>query len=151
MKHEERKQENATIKSALVILKKRMRNGKVFNCAESVADYLMLELGEEEREIFRCLFLDSQLHLIADENLFYGSIRSSYVHPREIVKRALALNASAIIVAHNHPSGASKPSDADCKLTKDIRSACELVEINLLDHIVIGCGEMTSFAQSGQI
>jgi len=151
MKPKTRKQENAVIKSALTILRSRMHNGKIFNCAESVADYLMLELGEQEREIFRCLFLDSQLHLIADENMFYGSIRSSYVHPREIVKRGLKLNASALIVAHNHPSGTSKPSDADRKLTKDIRSACDLVEINLLDHIVIGCGEMTSFAQLGQL
>lgn len=120
---------------------------------ESISDpmlavmYFQAELEDDEREIFMVLFLDNRHRLIKIEKLFYGTINQTAVYPREIVKVALKYNAAAIIVAHNHPSGSCEPSSADRALTKRIEAACNLVEIRLVDHIIVGKGDYFSFSE----
>ncbi len=103
------------------------------------------------QEVFAVLFLDSQHRLIQFEELFTGTIDAACVYPREVVKRALALNAAAVILAHNHPSGCSEPSEADKQVTHRLSSALALVDVRLLDHIVVGDGEPFSFCEKGLI
>jgi DNA repair protein RadC len=113
--------------------------------------YLTAWLRAREREVFGGLFLDNRHRVLAAEELFQGSIDSAAVHPREIVKRALALNAAAVIVAHNHPSGVAEPSRADELLTRRLHDALALVEVRLLDHFIVGDGEPVSLAERGLI
>lgn len=112
-------------------------------------DFLMLKLAQEERELFGVVFLDSQHRVLGYEVLFLGSISSSSVHPREVVKRCLALNTAAVILAHNHPSGVPDPSAADRAITDRLKEALDLVEVRLLDHIVVGGVQTVSFAERG--
>ncbi|WP_233114209.1 RadC family protein [Aggregatibacter actinomycetemcomitans] len=109
--------------------------------------YLQTELANTEREIFMVLFLDNQHRLIKQERLFLGTINKAMVYPREIIKEALACNAAAIILAHNHPSGVAEPSISDKQITDTIRQAADLVDIRVLDHFVIGNGRYFSFAE----
>lgn len=111
--------------------------------------YLASRLANQEREIFVALFLDHQNQIIQCEELFYGTYNSVEIHPREIVKQALKYNATAIILAHNHPSGKSEPSHADRMITQQIEEICGPLEIRVIDHIVIGKGEYVSFAERG--
>ncbi len=97
------------------------------------------------------LFLDSQLHIIADEILFEGSLSSASVYPRELIKRVLFYNASAVIIAHNHPSGMAEPSQSDIELTYKIGQVLDMIEVKLLDHFIIGEGQTTSLARLGYI
>jgi DNA repair protein RadC len=101
--------------------------------------------------VFGCLFLDNRHRVIAFEELFRGSIDGASVHPREVVRRCLAHNAAAVILAHNHPSGVAEPSAADRAITLRLREALELIDVRLLDHFVIGDGKPTSLAQRGWI
>ena len=96
-----------------------------------------------------CLFLDNRHGMIAAEGLFHGTIDGASVHPREIVRRCLELNAAAIIVAHNHPSGNPAPSQADQRITEKVKEALALVDVRVLDHFVIGGGDAYSFAEHG--
>jgi DNA repair protein RadC len=145
--------DDLVIKQAIQILNKRMKvKGQSFTMTESSKDYFVLVLAQEEREHFHCLFLDNQHRLIADERLFSGTIDSSEVHPREVVKRALALNAAAVIFAHNHPSGmVLEASSSDIQITKNLIKCLELFKIRVLDHIIIGCTDSFSFAENGLI
>lgn len=111
--------------------------------------YLQSVLAHQEREIFMALFLDNQHRVLEAQQMFSGSIASVEVHPREIVRAALKLNAAALILAHNHPSGCAEPSAADRDITQQIRQACQLMNIRLLDHLIIGKGEYVSFAERG--
>jgi len=104
-----------------------------------------------EREVFSVAFLDSQLHLIEVEDMFFGSINSASVHPREVVKLALEYNAGAVVFAHNHPSGITKPSAQDHELTKDLKKALSLFEVNVVDHVVVGGSDNFSFSEHGLI
>ncbi len=122
----------------------------VFENPQQVESYLKHYLRDEKREKFTVLFLNNRHHLIANETLFSGTIDSSAVYPREIVKRALKHNASAVIIAHNHPSGVSEPSQADIAITSAISQALKLIDVRLLDHFVIG-EKVKSFAESGLI
>lgn len=106
----------------------------------AAAQYCALQLADGTRERFLCLFMNTQHSLISGEILFEGTINEGTVYPREIVRRALELNAAVIIVAHNHPSGRPDPSQADIRITELIRSALSLVDIRLLDHIIVGNG-----------
>ena len=112
-------------------------------------DYLMAQMRGYDREVFACLFLDSQHRVIAYEELFYGTIDGASVYPREVVKRSLLINAAAVIFAHNHPSGVAEPSQADRRITDRLTSALSLVDIRVLDHFVVGDTEVTSFAERG--
>ncbi|WP_294614777.1 DNA repair protein RadC [uncultured Gilliamella sp.] len=113
--------------------------------------YLASRLANKEREIFMVLFLDNQNHVITSEEMFTGTYNCVEVHPREVARRALQHNAAALILAHNHPSGVAEPSQADRNLTRKIEQVCELIDIQIIDHIVIGKGEYVSFAERGWI
>ncbi len=115
----------------------------------TVKAYVRLHLGGLGHEVFAALFLDAQLRLIALETLFQGSLTSTTVHPREVVKRALALGAGAVILAHNHPSGHAEPSQADELLTRRLTDALALVDVRVVDHLVVGGNEVVSFAERG--
>lgn len=106
-------------------------------------------LRHEPHEVFGCLFLDSKHQVLSFETLFRGSIDNTSVHPREVVKRALANNAAALILCHNHPSGNSDPSQADRVLTKRLQKALELIDVRVLDHFIIGDGDPLSMAEYG--
>ncbi len=141
----------ATLEMGRRYLVTDLQRGDVFASPTTVASYLQQRLRGESRELFHCLFLDNKNRLIADETLFFGTINQSVVHPREVVKRALELNASALILAHNHPSGVCDPSGADIEITQRIKHALELVEIRLLDHLIVGDQEVLSLAERGLI
>lgn len=111
--------------------------------------YVKSKLRAYHREVFLCLFLDSQHRVIAQEELFQGSIDSATVYPREVLSRAFYHNAAALIFAHNHPSGAAEPSEADIAITRRLKSALDLVDIKTLDHLVVGDETVTSMAERG--
>ena len=117
---------------------------------EAVRDWLRLSLGQTPHEVFMALWLDAQNRLIASEELFRGTLTQTSVYPREVVKRALAHNAGAVILAHNHPSGLAEPSRADEVLTSSLKQALAMVDVKLLDHfIVAGSARPLSFAERG--
>lgn len=113
--------------------------------------YLKVRLSAYQHEVFACLFLDTRHRRIAFEELFRGTIDGCSVHPREVVKRALELNAAAVILAHNHPSGNPEPSAADRAVTLRLRDALALIDVRVLDHFVVGEGTPTSMAELGWI
>lgn len=113
----------------------------------TVKAYLNQRLAGQEREVFAVLFLNNQNQLIRYEEMFSGTVNCVEVHPREILRLALKVNAVSVILAHNHPSGNENPSRADCLLTKKIVQACELVGINVLDHLIVGKFKTFSFAE----
>lgn len=137
------------IKEALNCLKKRFRRGKVITKPAETIDYLQLKLSEREHEVFCVMYLDNRHRILCFEELFRGTIDNTHVYPREIVKLALQHNAAAVILAHNHPSGSAEPSQADRQITQRIKTALELVDTRVLDHIVIGAMETVSFAERG--
>ena len=126
-----------------------LRAAPVFDSPQHVKDYVALQLGALPQEVFAVLFLDQQLRLLVLEEMFRGSLAHTTVHPREVVRRAIALNAAAVILAHNHPSGQAEPSRADEALTRTLRSALALVDVRVLDHLVVGHGRVVSMAERG--
>lgn len=142
--------EDATIRRALRILENRLRQPGAQLCSpNAVRDYLALWLGDREHEVFAAVFLDAQSRVIATEELFRGTLNQTAVYPREVVKRALALNAGAVIFAHNHPSGAEEPSQADRWLTDQLKTALAMVDVRTLDHFVIAGTRYASFMERG--
>ncbi|MBF4555761.1 DNA repair protein RadC [Pseudomonas sp. p50] len=127
----------------------RLRNKSVLENPQAVREYLKALLRHELHEVFGCLFLDSRHQVLTFEALFHGSIDNTSVHPRQVVKRALANNAAALILCHNHPSGNSTPSQADRKLTKRLQEALLLVDVRVLDHFIVGDGDPLSMAEYG--
>ncbi len=123
----------------------------VFSQPAQVKDYLALHLAGQVREVFVVMFLDQQHRLLALETLFEGTLSQTQVHPREVVRRAIAHNAAAVVLAHNHPSGVAEPSRADEHLTQAVVQALKLVEVRVLDHIVIGHGQVVSLAERGLV
>lgn len=121
----------------------------VFDSPQAVRDYLRLQLGGLEHEVFAALFLDAQHRLIAYEPLFRGTLSQTSVYPREVLKRTLALNAAALILAHNHPSGVAEPSRADEHLTQSLKAALALIDVRVLDHFIVGGQQVLSFAERG--
>ena len=121
----------------------------VFDAPQRVKDYLRLQLGHLDHEVFAVLFLDAQNRLLALEPMFRGTLTQTSVYPREVVKRALELGAGAVILAHNHPSGIAEPSRADEFLTQTLKSALALVDVRVLDHLVVGQAAVVSFAERG--
>ena len=113
--------------------------------------FLLARLRDRPHEVFCCLYLDNRHRVLHFEELFRGTIDGTSVYPREVVKQALAVNAAAIILAHNHPSGVAEPSQADERITRRVKSALELVDIRLLDHLIIGDGTSTSLASRGML
>jgi DNA repair protein RadC len=117
----------------------------------NVRAYLVMALGKLEYEVFHVLFLDAQHRLISSEELFRGTVNQTAVYPREVVKRALQLNAAALVVSHNHPSGIADPSNADMLLTEGLSTALKTLDIRLLDHIIVAGNTTLSFAEKGLI
>ncbi|HZV37831.1 MAG TPA: DNA repair protein RadC, partial [Pseudoxanthomonas sp.] len=113
--------------------------------------YFAQRLRHRAHEVFAALFLDTRHRALAFEELFQGTIDGSEVHPREVVRRALAHNAAAVIVGHNHPSGCADPSSADRAITARLKQALSLVEVRLLDHFVVGDGSPVSLAARGWV
>lgn len=132
-------------------LQEQLTRDTVFSSAEAVRTYLSTQLRHSQREIFAVLFLDSQHRLIRYQELFMGTIDSAAVYPREVVKAALTHNAAAVILAHNHPSGVSEPSQADISITERIRKALDLIDVRLLDHFIVGDARPLSLAERGHI
>ena len=126
-----------------------LRHGDTLGNPELTRSYLVARLRDYAYEVFACLFLDTRHRLISYEELFRGTIDGASVHPREVVRRALELNAASLILAHNHPSGIAEPSDADRRITQRLREALGLVDIRILDHLVIGDRDAVSFAERG--
>ena len=127
-----------------------LRERSSLSAPDSVRDYLRLNLAGLGHEVFFALWLDAQNRLLGAEELFRGSLTQTTVHPREVVKRALAHNAAAVVLAHNHPSGVAEPSAADQLLTRELKQALALVDVRVLDHfIVAGQGRPLSFAERG--
>jgi len=125
--------------------------GEAIRSPADTETFLMARLRDRPHEVFCCLYLDNRHRVLRFEELFRGTIDGTSVYPREVVKQALAVNAAAIILAHNHPSGVAEPSRADERITRRIKSALELVDIRLLDHLIIGDGISTSLASRGML
>ncbi len=144
---------SAQIQAALEMsrrtLEQQLRRQDAFTSVQATRRYLQSRLAGLGREVFCCLFLDNRHRLLAFEELFQGTLTCSSVHPREVVRRALHHNAAAVIVAHNHPSGVTEPSQADVQITRQLQAALELVEIRLLDHFIVGEGAALSMADQG--
>ena len=130
-------------------LAERLRRDSALQSPQAVRDYLKSLLRHEPHEVFGCLFMDSKHRMLAFEVLFRGSIDSASVYPRQVVKRALAHNAAAVIFCHNHPSGISEPSQADSLLTQHLIKALDLIEVRVLDHFIVGDGQPLSMAERG--
>jgi DNA repair protein RadC len=141
----------AVLAMARRALEEKMKSGDAMSSPQSVRDYLRLTLQGKKHEIFVGIFLDAQNRTIAAEELFTGTLTQTSVYPREVVKRALHHNAAAIIFAHNHPSGLAEPSRADEMLTQSLKQALALVDVNVLDHFIVGAGTAMSFAERGLI
>ncbi|HSI47144.1 MAG TPA: DNA repair protein RadC [Ideonella sp.] len=141
----------AVMEMARRALLQPMQRGPVFDSPGRVKDFVSLQLARREQEVFGVLFLDSQHRLIEWRELFHGTLSQTSVYPREIVKQALALNAGALILAHNHPSGLAEPSKADEYLTQSLKAALQMVDVRVLDHLVVGAGQVVSFAERGLI
>ncbi|BFM18950.1 hypothetical protein R50073_51330 (plasmid) [Maricurvus nonylphenolicus] len=145
--------ENQVIEEAKQLLYNRMTNRQYeqFSSPSAVRDFLRLHLAERKCEIFYCLFLDSQHRLLEDRELFKGTIDGCSVYPREVVRATLEINAAAVILAHNHPSGVAEPSNADRQITDRLKNALALVDVRVLDHFVVGDNEVVSFAERGWV
>ena len=133
-----------------IIKKKLMRIGKVESPNEA-KEFLMLQLGDLDHEVFACLFLDNRHQILSFEELFNGTINSSAVYPREVMKRVLHHNAVSVIFAHNHPSGYTTPSTSDINVTKVLVDALKLIDVSVLDHIIVGKGECSSMCEMSLI
>lgn len=141
--------DDAIVAEALRILRERTKPGVKYDNPQTVRDMLAVAYTDQEHETFSVTFLDSQLCFIQHVSLFQGTLTQTSVYPREVIKLALKLNAGAVILAHNHPSGSPEPSRADEYLTSTLKQALALVDVRVIDHIVIGGGIAVSMAERG--
>ena len=141
----------AVLELARRALVQQLTQKPLFNTPQAVRDYLQLQLGGLHHEVFAVLFLDSQHRLIALEEMFRGTLTQTSVYPREVVKHALTLNASSVVLAHNHPSGTAQPSRADEALTHTLKAALALVDVRVLDHFVVTASQAVSMAELGLV
>ena len=144
-----RAQFEAAIELARRSIEERLTKEPVLTSPGAVRDYLKLALGRREHEVFVCIWLDAQHRVIGYHEPFEGTLTQTSVYPREIVKAALSRNAAAVIFAHNHPSGAAQPSQADELLTRNVKEALALVDIKVLDHFIVAGNQAISFAERG--
>ncbi len=145
----------AELQAALELVRRhhleRLRFGPALTSPRAARDFLIARLRDRDHEVFCCLFLDTRHRLLGFDELFRGTLDGASVHPREVVKTALARNAAAVILAHNHPSGVAEPSQADEIITARLRDALALVDIRLLDHLIVGDGTCASLAERGLV
>ena len=139
----------AVLELARRALAEELKEKALFSTPQAVRDFLQLQLGSRQHEIFAVLFLNSQNRLIALEEMFRGTLTQTSVYPREVVIRALALNAASVVLAHNHPSGAAEPSRTDEMLTQTLKTALALVDVRVLDHFVVTASRSVSMAELG--
>jgi DNA repair protein RadC len=125
--------------------------GEAIKSPSDTEAFMQAKMRHLGHEVFCCLYLDNRHRVLLFDEMFRGTIDGTSVYPREVVKEALRINAAAVILAHNHPSGVAEPSQADERITKRLKSALELVDIRLLDHLIIGDGKATSLASRGLI
>ena len=142
---------SAVLEIARRAMAERLKEREVFESPDAVGIYLQMQLGSRPHEVFAVMFLDVQHRLIAFEELFRGTLTQTSVYPREVVMRALHHHASAVILAHNHPSGGTEPSRADGSLTQTLKAALSLVDVRVLDHVIVGDGRTLSMASKGLI
>ena len=141
----------AVLEIARRVLAQQLTERPLLDAPQRVKDFVALQLRPLEHEVFAVLFLDTHLRLLKYEVMFTGTLTHTSVHPREIVKRAMTLNAAAVLLAHNHPSGAAEPSRADELLTQGLRTALQLVDVRVVDHLIVGSASVLSFAERGLI
>lgn len=141
----------ATIELSKRYLREELERRRTIRNPEDVYQLLAHSLRDRDHEVFTVIFLNSKNEILAIEELFRGTINTSAVHPREVIKRALQHGAAALICAHNHPSGNPEPSPQDRQITRELREACRLMELSLLDHLIIGHNRYWSFAERGEI
>ncbi|HSI57591.1 MAG TPA: DNA repair protein RadC [Ideonella sp.] len=139
----------AVVEMSRRALAQQLQRGPVFDSPQKVKDFAALHLSGLSNEVFAVLFLDTQHRLIELRELFRGSLTQSSVYPREVLRQAMELNAAAVILAHNHPSGVAEPSRADEFLTQQLKTALQMVDVRVLDHLVVGAGIVVSFAERG--
>ena len=143
----------ATLQAVLELARRHfqelMQSGPALTNPQATRDFLHMQLRDLPHEVFCCLYLDNRHRVLAFEELFRGTLDGANVHPREVVKRALAHNAAALIFAHNHPSGIAEPSQADELITHRLKEALSLVDIRVLDHLIVGDHRCESFAERG--
>ena len=139
----------AVVEQALELLAAEVQGANALTSPGVVKDFLRLKLGERPHEVFAVVFLDTQNRVLAIEELFRGTLSQTSVYPREVVKEALARNAAAVVLVHNHPSGSAEPSRADEFLTTTLRQALALVDVRVLDHLIVTRTSVTSFAELG--
>ncbi|MFK7976018.1 MAG: DNA repair protein RadC [Halioglobus sp.] len=143
----------ARLRAALELARRQALQGlhaaDVLSSPGETRRFLQHHLGCHNREVFCCLFLDSQHRVLSSEDLFFGTLDGAAVYPREVVERALQNRAAAVIFAHNHPSGVAEPSAADRRITERLTAALTLLDIRVLDHIIVGAGQTFSFAEAG--
>lgn len=139
----------AVLEMARRYLGETLERGQALTSPEDTRDFLRAILRDRGQEAFCCLYLDTRHRVLKFEELFQGTLDGAAVYPREVVKNALRHNAAAVILAHNHPSGVAEPSRADEALTQRLKQALALVDIRVLDHLVVGDGEITSFVERG--
>lgn len=142
--------EHQILEKAAEIIATKFISNDMFTDAKATKEYLSFKLANYEKEVFAVILLNTQHQLIEYRELFFGTIDSASIYPREVVKAVLKANASAVIFAHNHPSGIAEPSEADKRITKRLTDALGLIDVRVLDHIVVG-REPVSFAQRGLI
>jgi DNA repair protein RadC len=141
----------AVLELARRALAARLREREVLADPAAVKQFVAAHLGARGHEVFACLFLDAGLRLIAFEELFRGTLTQASVYPREVVVRSLSLGASAVVLAHNHPSGSVEPSAADERLTAQLKAALALVDVRVVDHLIVGHGQVCSMAERGLV
>jgi len=141
----------AVLELARRALAEQLRERAALDSPQAVRHYLQLQLAARAHEVFAVLFLDSQHRLIALEELFRGTLTQTSVYPREVVLRALHHQASAVVLAHNHPSGSTTPSRADEALTQTLKAALALVDVRVLDHVIVAPGQALSMADKGLV
>ena len=139
----------ATVEMARRHFSETLNRGSALENPEQTCRFLSVRLRDYAHEVFSCLYLDNRHRVIQFEELFQGTINGASVHPREVVKKALSHNAAAVIFAHNHPSGIAEPSAADRDITRRLTDALALVDVQVLDHIIVGDAATVSFAERG--
>ena len=138
------------VEEALHLYYRRRVKRTAINSPKNTRSFLRLELRNHEHEVFGMICLDNRNRIIERKDIFRGTIDGASVYPREVVKEVLAVNAAAVILYHNHPSGVAEPSQADEIITRRLRDALALVDVRILDHVIVGAdGEITSFAERG--
>jgi DNA repair protein RadC len=130
-------------------LQENLHKKDALNNTHETKQFLCSQLRHKQQEIFACIFLDNHNQIIRYDELFFGTINSSNIYPREVIKKALSYNAAGVIFAHNHPSGVPKPSVADKQITEKLSKALELVDVRVLDHVIVGDANCFSFVEDG--